>query len=176
MTSDARVPYALWLCPNAATEAVLKPHLQTFAKVFNAPCFPPHITLSSGSYGLNNPLQAKALPPLSQGLPVTLRAEGVGCEDHFFTSLFLAFARDVQLNFLRKMACEFTRNEGPWQPHLSLAYTDAPLLEKQGAIGRLDFSSVAFVFDRVEVWGPEPGFSWRDVARWRRLVPGSAEN
>lgn len=166
-------PFALWLVPAEEQRTRLRAQIHGLADRHGTPAFDPHATLRSGVFqGDFAALRDHVNRLRSDFLPVTLRVNGVGQTDHYFTFLFVILEPREGVHLLARTVEEVVNDPLPGVgPHLSLMYSEP--------CDRIDRARVIeevrptlpeqIVFDRIEVVTPRTG-NWRDVESWKTVI------
>lgn len=116
------------------------------------PAFEPHVTLLGDIAGTLERIREKARKLGERIGPFPVRFDGTGSDDSFFQATYIRVARSEGLSEAREVAerilGERAAAEGPFRPHLSLAYgspeesTKRKLFE---TVRRLGLDEEAFV-------------------------------
>ena len=139
-----------WLIPTAKDSDVLQTVINELAPRFEAPSFPPHLTLFAGPATLDREPRhlIESLP--AELVPKRLTVNNAETSDHFTMTLFLRCQSDPQLVSLH----EQIRTSAPpsnycLDPHLSLLYADLPLSAKQSLAEEFNPPLKEIRFDRI---------------------------
>ena len=162
-----------WALPAARDGRVLRPVIEDLARRFEAPSFPPHLTLHVGYY--DGGALRGALDAAGSSGPMTLDVQGVDTALTLSRTLFLRFAPLPALT--RLAAAVASPGRGAvyrFDPHLSLLYQhlEAALARRLAAetaspLGQVSFDAVRAI--RL----PSAAMSLEHVPRWEEL--GSVE-
>ena len=160
----------IWLVPAAgATRDRLATTIERLAAEHAAPRFPPHVTMV-GTILSTEQEAVRTLTALVAGVPpfdVNLRS--VGYEQAYFRALFLRADPSPQLTSLHEAGQRaWALNLPPYQPHLSLLYTDIAAERKQQIIDTIGLRlPLTIRIDAGELWADDGQgvVSWRRVAR-----------
>ncbi len=134
-------PHALWLLPPSSVATRLRSLIDRLATELAGPPFAPHVTLLGRVDLAAEEARRRAAILASELSPLTLRATGFGLLNEYYRALFLPIATPPALwRAYRRANTLFGIPEAavaPFLPHLSLAYTDAPLPTRLAAARRL---------------------------------------
>jgi 2'-5' RNA ligase len=135
---------------------------------FDAPVFPPHVTLLARCTGeVREVIRRSARLALSLR-PFTIRLKAIDFRDEYFRCLFVHAALTEPLRKAHHAACwEFARRREPvFTPHLSLVYANLPPTIKEqlrGELGpQLDASFKVRSLHLYRTHG--------EASRWRRVA------
>ena len=122
--SAAREKYSLWLMPRAHLCERLTQTLHRLSVRYNAPEFPPHVTLLGNCIGSRSELIRQSARLAGSIRPFVIRLEAIDFLDEFFRCLFVRAALTKSLRQVHRVACQAfgRRREPPFMPHLSLLY------------------------------------------------------
>jgi len=166
-------PHALWLLPPSAVAARLGGLIDRLASELAGPPFPPHVTLLGRVDLAAEEARRRAATLASELSPLTLRATGFGLLNEYYRALFLPIAAPPALwrAYLHANALFGIPDAAvaPFLPHLSLAYTDAPLSVRLAAARRLvEGNPVEGIFwageGEAEQGGPDVHFNAAHLA------------
>ena len=157
----AEAPFALWLPPPPPVAARLQQLIERLAAEFGGVPFPPHMTLF-GRVDLDPGEARRRTSRLvrqwaDEPEPVVLHATGFGFHDAFYRALFLPIATPAPLWRAYRLASAIfagvAEDLAPFLPHLSLAYTDAPIATRLAVVRQLaaedGVPDVSFTVDRL---------------------------
>jgi len=165
--ADFRV--AFWLLPVGRSRMFFEGCIRTVAEDLSGPVFTPHITVHV-QRGLSLKSAEKIIRETAERYgPFVVRTGAVALEDTYTKAMFLRVLPSKELtalsSYLRDRA-----GEGPYgfDPHVSLAYSDAPEETKRRVIeelGELPGEVTCGELQAISITGPVTGPE--DVARWR---------
>ena len=161
---------SLWLVPDEPERERLAGLIALLARKFDAPPFPPHVTLLAG-LGVREGDAVRRAGEMCRALePIHLRASRVEARPSHFRCLALRVEETLGLLTTRALAAlAFDQPEGEeYEPHLSLLYGEArlgleasTLAEVQGAV------PVRFGVGRLEAWRTAgPVAEWKLLGGW----------
>ncbi len=139
-----------WLIPTKEDHAVLQTVIDGLASRFEAPTFPPHLTLFAGPATADEEPRhvLESLP--SELVPKRLAVNRVDVSDHFTMTLFLQLQPDPQLITLHERIQSIAPpSKYCFDPHLSLLYLDLPLPVKQCLANEINRPLEEIRFDRI---------------------------
>ena len=150
---------------------VLKEIIDALATRFNAPNFPPHLTLFAGPISpQDNPLKLLNELPLAL-VPEKLEVIGPDATNLYTMSFFIRCRPDTKLIQLH----EHIRQKSPpsqyrIDPHISLLYADLPIATKMKMIEKYPIALHHIRFDRIRaVDHPSPVQSQEDIDDFQDL-------
>jgi 2'-5' RNA ligase len=161
------VGISLWLVPDEPVRESLAEIIDELAGRFDAPRFPPHVTLLHG-LSVREGEAVRRGAEMSRALePLRLRASRVEARPRFFRCLALRVEETLGLLTARAQAAlTFAPSDDEaYEPHLSVLYGSLDATAQSAAADELrKHVPVAFGSSRLAVWrttGP--------VAEWRKL-------
>lgn len=118
--------HSLWLLPSAADHQRLQKVTASLSKQFQSPAFLPHLTLLSPIYGNPETLSDRLVSLAQRNTTLSLNPSTFVFKPTFYQSCTLALQASPALITLRTEAmAEFqTRDDRPFEPHISLAYVE----------------------------------------------------
>ena len=168
--------FSIWLIPELPFQGQLQSHINELAAKYDAPTFPPHVTLFCG--GTNDMDQTKVyLEKLFKNISkISLVATSVEATQEYYKTLFVQFKSDPVLVKLCDTVKQNVdpRSEYEINPHLSLFYKDMPIEEKR-ALTEITWTKVldyippnkTLTFDTIKLMsntekeGPDAVKNWR---------------
>lgn len=160
---------SLWLRPEPVAAAELDALIARLAGVHRTAPFPAHLTLLD-ALQRDRPGATAALAELAETVgPLAVRFDQTRCEAPWHRSLYLAAVPSATLRRTAEQAARaFAAAAGaPFEPHLSLQYSELPVAEKLRLAARVDLPlPLEIRFDRLSVW-QTPG---SDPRRWRLVA------
>ncbi len=160
--------YSLWLMPGGDVCDRLARILNCLSARFDAPVFPPHVTLLGGCTGEVREVIRRSERLAHSLRPFTVRLDAIDFRDEYFRCLFVHAALTEPLGKAHQAAWrEFGRRREPvFMPHLSLLYGIFPQTIKEQLIGelgpRLDLSFQVRSLHLYRTQG--------EVSLWRRMA------
>jgi hypothetical protein len=140
---------SVWLMPAASDASRLAALIARFAQAFDAPTFPPHITLCS------EPTEtSKSRGDLGPQLPLSLSLASVGYGADYFHACYLKLRDDADVLALqaRCAAALHGRVSEQYPPHLSLVYGDLTPQQRDQVPLLVPALPLLARFDRLETW------------------------
>ena len=165
--------YSVFLTPGGADFAYTDNLIRELSGMYGAPLFEPHVTVYSGTLTDVDALK-KAISTAVSGIrPFALRVRRVGCGESYFKSLFIEFEENLILREIHDRIRAGMEIESGYEliPHLSLLYSDMPLLHKEALAKRVIVDRQEIHFDGMKIVIPlnrEEG--WRDTGQWQTLL------
>lgn len=165
----AQPELSLWLQPEPAAAAELDAVIGRLAGVHGTAAFPAHLTLL-GAMERELDAAVAALDEVAQLLdPLDVRFGETRCEKPWHRSLYLAAVPGPVLRRAFELAARVFEAPGrpPFEPHLSLQYSQLPVADKLRLAASLPMELPLTVrFDRLSLW-QTPG---SDAGRWRLVA------
>ena len=156
-----------WFVPAAGpVRDLLAATIGRLAAEHGAPAFPPHVTMA-GMFDADEDAAASTLAGLLTGVrPFPVTFPSVGHEPTYFRSLYLRAEPSPQLTSLHQAArLAWAPDLPPYQPHLSLLYSDFSEQRKRAIIAAIDLPlPLTIAMDAVELWADDQ----RGTQGWRR--------
>ena len=149
--------FALWLHPASPAREFFREIIERLARDFDAPVFPPHLTLAVRD--------TRPDPPLAiRSDPIRLRPSGIFFSPAFTKTLFVRFESTAALERLVRSVGGSTAG---FDPHLSLLYGKLTLAEKARLAASISLPFSAVRFDQLSVVRcPSPTESRSEVEAW----------
>jgi 2'-5' RNA ligase len=137
--SAAGTRYSLWLMPRGELWERLAQILHRLSVRYDAPEFPPHVTLLGNCVGSRRELIRQSARLAGSIRPFVIRLEAIDFLDEYFRCLFVRAALTNSLRQAHRAACVAfgRRREPPFMPHLSRLYGDFSRTLKQNLIADL---------------------------------------
>ena len=131
--------YSLWFMPTGDVCNRLTQILQRLSARFDAPEFPPHVTLLGIGVGERRELIRQSARVAAALRPFAIRLEEIDFLDQYFRCLFLHAGLTEPLRKAHQAACQVfgRRREPVFMPHLSLLYGNFPQSIKEGVIAEM---------------------------------------
>ena len=133
--------FALWLHPAPPAREFLRELIERLARDFDAPVFPPHLTLALRD-------TRPQLPPTIQAEPVRLRPAGIFFSPVFTKTLFIRFERTAALDALVQSLGGSTTQ---FDPHRSLLYCHLTPAERARLATSIALPFSTIRFDQISV-------------------------
>lgn len=156
--------YSVWLEPSASSE--LGTLIATYAKLAGTPSFLPHVTLISGLSGNEQDLIERTQKLVGRGaMHLSLGKATLG--ETYHKCFYLECRPSAKLSELREYAEELFSIEGPYHPHLSLAYGLVDLEQTHSFLTEIEGKEFTLVVEHVSLWRAYGNVEeWQRVARW----------
>jgi 2'-5' RNA ligase len=166
---------AYWLVPAEPARSFFVSAIADLAARFDAPRFEPHLTVSAGPKGNENPEEVLR-GAFADCEPFRLSVRDVQCSDEFTKTVFMQFEPSLELLRLNRALQEASalHDDYEFNPHLSLIYknmTPEARMEVATSI-RVPFTEVLFDSAKAVVC-PTPIRSRADVEAWRVVATQS---
>jgi|TARA_B100000315_G_scaffold50860_1_gene45399 2'-5' RNA ligase len=124
--------YSIWLMPTGSMKQKLKQVINELSINYGGPTFGPHVTLISSFLGNEEELLQRTEKLASKITPFGLKLRAIKYLNEFFRSFFLDVELTNDLKQARSAGLElFTCNENEYRPHMSLAYGDFTVSQKE---------------------------------------------
>ena len=124
--------YSVWLMPSGVVKERLIHIIKELSINYGGPVFEPHITLISSFLGNEEELLQRTEKLAGEIAPFSVKLRGVRYLNEFFRSFFLDVKFAENLNNARTAGLElFACNENEYRPHMSLAYGDFTVSQKE---------------------------------------------
>lgn len=166
---------SLWLQPEQAAAAELDAVIARLAGVHGTAVFPAHLTVL-GDVQREVDAAVASLDQVAQSLnPLEIRFGETRCEPPWHRSLYLAAVPAPALRQAFEVAVRSFDPPGrpPFEPHLSLQYSELPVADKLRLVANLSMElPITVRFDRLSLWHT-PG---SDAGRWRQLAERRLSN
>jgi hypothetical protein len=158
-----------WLMPRDASPFV--EIVSELARRFDAPVFPPHLTIYSGPGEKDSP--AKILDTVTpEFASIELRSTGVSWSEEFTQTLFVTLAPDEKLVSLSSAIrrAVVAPHDYELKPHLSLLYANLPPRLKRDIAATLSLPQIV-LFNAIQAVNTGAKTRSReDVERWVRVA------
>ena len=126
------VSYSIWLIPEGNIKDRLSELIKALAEEYGGPLYEPHITLISSFLGDEEELLQRTEKLSVKIAPFSVKLTGIKYLNEFFRSFFLDVKFAEDLNNARTAGLElFTCNENEYRAHMSLAYGDFTVSQKE---------------------------------------------
>ena len=144
------VSYSIWLMPRGHVKDQLRNAICSLSTDFEGPIFKPHVTLVGGFLGREKELLQKTEIISRNIRPFEISFNGITYLDEYFRSLFLKVKFSSQLKGAKDIACkELSWNDNGYIPHLSLAYGNYSIKEKEEMISTINILPNGFLVDHI---------------------------
>jgi hypothetical protein len=164
------VGISLWLVPDEPERERLARLIAGLARRFDAPPFPPHVTLLAGLRTREGEAMRRGAEMCRALEPIHLRASRVETRPSHFRCLALRVEETLGLLTTRAQAAiAFDHpEEDAYEPHLSLLYAEPRFGAEAAALAEVkDAVPVRFGVDRLEVWRTSgPVAEWKALGGW----------
>jgi len=161
--------YSVFLTPAEEDYRYLEGMIAGLADRYGGPPFQPHVTLYSGLTD-DVPLVAGTVSAVAAEFsPFSLRITGVEATEAYFRSVFVTFETHPSPFRIHDLVKHRLREDSGYRlfPHLSLAYLDVPLAEKQKICAGIVLDRRVIRFDELRVVVPaDEEKGWRGTDRW----------
>ena len=159
------VSYSIWLMPEGNIKYQLENAIYSLSTDFGGPIFEPHITLVSSFLGSKKELMQKTEIISKKIKPFEIFFGGIAYLDKFFRSLFLQVKVSKELKTARKIACKnMNWQDKHYLPHLSLAYGNYGLGEKEKMISTLNSIPDRFLVNKIYLaYNDEIKLKWKII-------------
>ena len=159
--------YSLWVMPCGDAESKLKQIIKNLSREYNAPYFPPHITLISSFQGNEKNLIGN-LEELGESKiikPFKIKFDKIAVLKETFRSVFIDCEENESLIQARNSALKlFSCKEKKYLPHASLIYKDLKLSEKYKIISSLNNLPDQFEVNKIFLaYNNEKEFIWKVI-------------
>ena len=144
--------------PEGHSATRLKGIIEDLGARFKSPLFEPHITLLGQAAGSKEEVLGKTAALAKSLTAFELNSNGLGFLDRYFQALFVKIKEAPGLMDANRIACQIFEREPalPYMPHLSLAYGDFDVREKERAIaGISDGTNFSFIADKIHLYATE---------------------
>jgi 2'-5' RNA ligase len=151
----------VWLVPAAEEAAALRKQIERSASLFDAPKFPPHVTMCSEPAVT----ELAAVGSLSE-LPLSITFTALRFGKDYFHGCYLEAAEHEPLRAIQARCVATLGGTVPreYPPHLSLAYGVLNEAQQAAAL-QLTQLPQKITFHRLELWTSDgPVSSWRKLA------------
>lgn len=171
MSSLRPVNYC-WLIPEPLAAERFRRVIGSIGARFDAPAFPPHLTLIGNLRGNTTALSADARRLSKALVPFEVHPTGIQHSGQFFRCVFISVALDGPLARARDLADRLlggARSGEAYLPHLSLLYGEFPSETRQRLCAQIAPEVLApFRVDRVQlIAGARLPQDWRILATFR---------
>ena len=161
-----------WLIPEALAAKRFGQLIQSISARFNAPAFPPHLTLVGNLRNNTTTLCADARRLSEALVPFEIHPTGIQHCEQFFRCAFLSVALDGPLARARDLAGNLfgvASSDQAYLPHVSLLYGEFPPRTRQALCAEIAPEILApFRVDRIQlVAGAKLPKDWRILATFR---------
>ena len=166
--------FSIWLMPNAKIFKTFKQKIKVISNHFGGPVFDPHVTLVSSFLGDKNLLIEKTKIMSKKIKPFNIYLDKIGYMDEFFRSLFMNVISDRNFNLARVLALnelnEFQKNNINYIPHMSLAYGNFSIAQKENMIGIIKELPNEFYVDNIFLaFNDEINLKWEIVKKFKLM-------
>lgn len=167
--------YSVFLTPEESSYRYFGEVIRDLARRHSGPFFQPHVTIYGGRTDDIDTVTEVMAGIAAEISPFELEVAGVMATDAYFKSVFVTFRSDPAPVRIHELVKHRLREDSGYQlfPHLSLAYLDLPLAEKEEiasgvelALTRVPFSELRVVFPDDEEAGWAGTDRWRVAGRW----------
>ena len=161
--------YALWIMPAGAAYTLTDGYIARLSGTYNLPKFEPHVTL----LGSVHVPDVSALQDLTRSLPpfeIRLASQPQFLDEYFRCLFLKADQTPALMETFARASQLFGDTDGPYFPHLSLAYGDLPLETKREMIRELgDIPEIAFEARQLSLVSASmemPVSNWQVIERF----------
>lgn len=170
---DIRLPgtrhFAVWLVPAQADHDLLSVMNRDLAAHFNAPLFPPHLTVYLGADSKEDGL-AKMLVSLASKLdPIEIQVRGIASSEALFRSIYIELDHQATLLKLSQSIARRLQHRELFtlEPHVSLLYKEISQEERAYGIRQINFDREKITFNALQVARPAlHSNGWVDITDW----------
>lgn len=170
---------SFWLIPIEPSRSFYQTTIDDLAQRYDAPSFTPHVTLYSGEYSCDTPIDRLVETAIQTIHPLSLTIDRVRYSQQFTKTLFVQFHPDPRLKQLseRLRSTSLSPQESSsdasnfvLDPHLSLIYRSLSDSEKQHIAETLNLPESELWFDEISaIATPTKTQTREDVERWNVL-------
>lgn len=171
---------SFWLIPIEPSRSFYQTTIDDLAQRYDTPSFTPHVTLYSGEYSRDTPIDRLLETAIQTIHPFRLKLDRVRYSQRFTKTLFVQFCPHPRLNQLseRLRSASFRSQESSsidpsdfiLDPHLSLIYGSLSDSEKQHLAETLNLPESELWFDEISaIATPTKTQTREDVERWNVL-------
>jgi 2'-5' RNA ligase len=176
MSSLTPISYC-WLIPEALAVKRFGQVIRSISARFNAPAFPPHLTLIGNLRNNTTALCADARKLSDALVPFDIHPTGIQHSEQYFRCAFLSVALDGPLARARDLAGKLfgvVSSDEAYLPHVSLLYGEFGLQTRQTLCAEIAPEILApFRVDRIQlVVGAKLPKDWRILATFRLGAAG----
>ena len=159
------ISFSIWLMPEGSINNQLTNEIQSLHSDFGSPKFKPHVTLLSSFLGVEKELLDKTKLISKKIKPFKIIFGALGNSDDFFQSLYLKVEVTKELKSARKVAFKnFDCDSKSYPFHLSLAYGNYTLAEKEKMISSLNRLPDSFLVNKIFLaHNDEINLRWRVI-------------
>lgn len=163
---------AYWLVPSEKSSGQLLSLIDQLAKQFNAPRFPPHLTLYAGMFGANDRPELILESATRNCSPVTVAVQGLAFGAEYTRSCFLKVSRPPHLFDLTERLRRLSQHPGDYfvDPHVSLLYGQVDETAQAEIRSKLTIPSELTLNQLWAVSLPAYVRGKADVERWRLMA------
>jgi 2'-5' RNA ligase len=173
------VKLSFWLVPAEPSRSFYQAIIDDLAQRYDAPSFTPHVTLYSGEYGRNTPIDDLIEAAIQTIHPLRLEIDRVRYSQRFTKTLFVQFhphrmlsqlSASLRSTSLSSQESSSDASNFVLDPHLSLIYGSLSDSEKQHLAETLDIPESELWFDEIRaIATPTKTQTREDVERWNVL-------
>lgn len=171
---------SFWLVPAEPSRSFYQAIIDDLAQRYDAPSFIPHVTLYSGEYSCDTPIDCLIETAIQTIHPFSLKIDRVRYSQHFTKTLFVQFHPHWMLSQISESlrSASFSSQESSsidtsdfiLDPHLSLIYGSLSEAEKQHLAETLNLPESELWFDELHAIATPPKTQTReDVKLWNVL-------
>lgn len=157
---------SLWLVPYGDVRGEIARLIARLAARWGTPVFDPHITLVGGLGAAEGDIVRRAAQIAARIGPVPMRLARAGWEEPYFRCFYLVVDGDGVVAARRVATEVFGAEPADYFPHLSLAYGDPSVAEKERVRAEVERRlPIDFDARTLEVWR-----TTGDVPSWRKIA------
>ncbi len=161
--------FAVWLLPSEEDTASLGEIIRDLAVQFDAPFFPPHLTLYQGVVFDGDGI-AKTLESLVSTLePIDLKIRAIASSDILYKCIFISLIHQAMLVEMSQAIMLSLKHQEPYtlDPHVSLLYKELSQVERTHCLRQIQFPGKKITFDAMKVIRPAMHSNgWVDIKDW----------
>jgi len=150
--------FSLWLMPEGGVCVPLQKTIEDLAARLKSPIFEPHITLIGQIAGRKDEVLAKSAALAGLMTACEISSDGLDFRDSYFQALFVKIKETPPVMGASRTACRIFKGEpsSPYMPHLSLAYGDLDVREKERIMAEISADiDFTFIADKIHLYATE---------------------
>ena len=138
MAAEHTTGHSIWLIPESPEYHTYQELINNFSSRTGTPVFSPHITLLGQLPHDLDWLTSRFTTCFQQQRSLHISLHQVELQDRYFRSIVLNVASNPALQGMhaQALACFQAEKMQPFEPHLSILYSDLTLPEKQALVNR----------------------------------------
>lgn len=162
--------YCLWLGLAEETQRQVADWINCCARKYDAPIFPPHVTLSCSELADEAVALAAAQRVAENIPPFAAEFKQLRAGERFFQCVFIELKLQFFLKEAYRMSCRLlAQNRVHYMPHISLAYGNFSAAEKAEMMQEIVVDRKDFMISTVQVFVTGTGTSLHP-SRWRKTI------